>query len=70
MHDCVGCGCACYCHGDIDDCSVETVEYSWMHCETCGCSEDEVFEDSDDDWDEPRHQLQPEPQRGRSDGTS
>lgn len=43
MHDCTQCGCACYCHGDIDDCQVETIEYSDMHCEGCGCGED-VFE--------------------------
>jgi hypothetical protein len=41
MHDCVSCGCACYCHGDIDDCQVETIEYAYMHCEGCGCHEDD-----------------------------
>lgn len=32
MHDCPDCGQACYCHGDIDDCVVETEEYSSEHC--------------------------------------
>lgn len=45
MHDCSMCGCACYCHGDIDDCVVETAEYSYMHCEGCGCEEDEPDDD-------------------------
>lgn len=50
MHDCTGCGCACYCHGDIDDCVVETAEYSYMHCVGCGCAEDEMFcDDGQDD---------------------
>ena len=40
MHDCSICGCACYCHGDIDDCQVETEEYAYMNCEGCGCEED------------------------------
>jgi hypothetical protein len=47
MHDCFQCGCACYCHGDIDDCQVETAEYADEHCVGCGCpSEDELdYED-------------------------
>lgn len=47
MHDCSLCGCACYCHGDIDDCQVETIEYAYMHCDGCGCGEDphEFYED-------------------------
>lgn len=45
MHDCADCGGACYCHGDIDDCQVETEEYSYMHCEGCGCDDDEDYED-------------------------
>ena len=39
MHDCCICGCACYCHGDIDDCPVEHPSYSYMMCEGCGCEE-------------------------------
>ena len=45
MHDCSVCGCACYCHGDLDDCQVETPEYAYMHCEGCGCEEYEPDED-------------------------
>lgn len=47
MHDCVNCGSACYCHGDIDDCVVESIEYSYEHCEGCGCNEDphDFFDD-------------------------
>lgn len=50
MHDCSLCGCACYCHGDIDDCQVETVEYAYMHCDGCGCGEDdhELYEPDDE----------------------
>ena len=52
MHDCVLCGCACYCHGDIDDCVVETIEYSYEHCEGCGCAEDaDAFFDEEEDRD-------------------
>jgi len=53
MHDCSLCGCACYCHGDIDDCQVETIEYAYMHCDGCGCEEDphEIDEDEDQDQD-------------------
>lgn len=54
MHDCVQCGCACYCHGDIDDCQVETIEYSYMHCDGCGCHEDD-FDDGLDYEDEEMH---------------
>lgn len=53
MHDCSMCGCACYCHGDIDDCQVETVEYAYMHCDGCGCHEDDydpALDDEDDDY--------------------
>lgn len=38
MHHCPDCGHACYCHGDIDDCVVETEEYSSERCE-CDCAE-------------------------------
>lgn len=48
MHDCIACGCACYCHGDIDDCVVESWEYSAEHCETCGCGQDPDGFDDDD----------------------
>ncbi len=47
MHDCSLCGSACYCHGDIDDCEVETVDYAYMHCDGCGCSEDDELCDDD-----------------------
>jgi hypothetical protein len=59
MHDCINCGCACYCHGDIDDCVVETAEYSYMHCDGCGCGGD-VFEDFEGD-DEPPMQEEGRP---------
>lgn len=52
MHNCPRCGQACYCHGDIDDCVVETEEYSYDHC-TCPCSDDDdCFDDDcfDDDY--------------------
>lgn len=51
MHYCVACGCACYCHGDWDDCVVETEEYSYMNCEGCGCEDDEFheYDEFDDD---------------------
>lgn len=50
MHSCVACDGACYCHGDIDDCEVETPQYAWMNCTGCGCKEDglEGFADVDD----------------------
>lgn len=44
MHDCTYCGCACYCHGDIDDCQVETPEYADAHCTGCGCPEEDWFD--------------------------
>lgn len=53
MHDCNYCGCACYCHGDIDDCQVETIEFAAEHCTGCGCEEqrraehDDLFEEDD-----------------------
>lgn len=50
MHDCSKCGCACYCHGDIDDCSVEDPAYAYAACDGCGCDEDEDWE-YDDYWD-------------------
>lgn len=37
MHACINCDGACYCHGDIDDCEVETREYSRARCIGCGC---------------------------------
>jgi len=51
MHDCFQCGSACYCHGDIDDCQVETIEYAYDHCEGCGCDEDR-YELEDEGLDE------------------
>lgn len=54
MHHCPECGQACYCHGDIDDCEVETPEYAAEHCECPftreGCFS--VFDDEDDRYDE------------------
>lgn len=47
MHDCNYCGCACYCHGDIDDCQVETEEYADEHCVGCGCEEQKLDEADD-----------------------
>lgn len=59
MHHCPDCGQACYCHGDIDDCEVETVAYSSLHCRCpfdavngCGveCADhDEMPEPPEDD---------------------
>jgi hypothetical protein len=49
MHDCIHCGCACYCHGDIDDCQVETVKYAAEHCDGCGCDPDGPDADGQDD---------------------
>jgi len=51
VHDCVRCGCACYCHGDIDDCEVEDPLYAYMHCEGCGCEEADDAEHLEDDVD-------------------
>jgi hypothetical protein len=48
MHHCTECGQACYCHGDIDDCVVETEEYSYLNC-TCPCEENDG--DDGDDFD-------------------
>lgn len=52
MHNCVTCDGACYCHGDIDDCQVETEEYAYENCTGCGCKEDglECFADGDMPW--------------------
>lgn len=50
MHDCISCGCACYCHGDIDDCQVEHPRYSAMHCTGCGCEEDPLFDEWEHDY--------------------
>jgi hypothetical protein len=53
MHSCPDCGQACYCHGDIDDCEVETVAYSSARC-THDCEmhaeydDDEYWADEDD----------------------
>lgn len=52
MHDCYQCGGACYCHGDIDDCMVETEEYAYVHCTGCGeCADGEHPETLDDAYD-------------------
>ncbi len=48
MHFCPDCGQACFCHGDIDDCEVETPEYSAAHC-THECDD---YEDERDNWDD------------------
>lgn len=55
MHTCPDCGQECYCHGDIDDCQVETEEYSSMHCthyKSGECCQDEGYNDFED-CDEP-----------------
>jgi hypothetical protein len=49
MHTCPECGQDCFCHGDIDDCVVETEEYSALNC-THYKSED--CRGDDYDWDE------------------
>lgn len=49
MHNCPVCGQACYCHGDIDDCQVETEEYSSEHC-TCPDSPDCLANDDFEDY--------------------
>jgi hypothetical protein len=51
MHSCPECGQACYCHGDIDDCEVETEEYSSEYCThplTRECQKN--CEDMEDDY--------------------
>ena len=48
MHSCPDCGQACYCHGDIDDCEVETEEYASEHC-VCDCAEEGWREADEDD---------------------
>lgn len=62
MHHCPDCGQACYCHGDIDDCEVETPEYAAKHCVCAfdrvnGCGAETVdhdeYVDLDDDEQEP-----------------
>lgn len=60
MHDCIHCGCACYCHGDIDDCVVETVEYAYEHCEGCGCDPEPDSGWPDDERDETPTEKQPD----------
>lgn len=52
MHDCSLCGSACYCHGDIDDCQVETDEYAYMNCDGCGCEADDFDDYPDEDCDD------------------
>lgn len=47
MHSCPVCGEACYCHGDVDDCEVETEEYASEMCEHC-----EGRDDGDVDFDD------------------
>lgn len=48
MHECPDCGQACYCHGDIDNCVVETEEYVFENC-TC-CNEFESKENDDNEF--------------------
>lgn len=47
MHTCPGCGQACYCNGDVDDCPVDpTVADACAHCpdvEELAELADEVF---------------------------
>jgi hypothetical protein len=54
MHSCPDCGSACYCHGDIDDCVVETEAYSAMHCDHCP---DDYAWDGDDEWEDDEDDL-------------
>jgi len=59
MHDCYRCGQACDCHGDIDDCMVETEEYAYMNCKGCGahdCYESDNIIDDDDYLPEPKRE--------------
>ena len=49
MHSCPDCGQACYCHGDIDDCEVETPAYSSLHCVCCEDRPEDFDDDSDRD---------------------
>jgi hypothetical protein len=49
MHDCAACGRACYRHGDLDDCEVETPEYAHAHCTGCGCEAEGAADVDDDD---------------------
>lgn len=39
MHSCVNCGQAYYCHGDIDDCEVESPDYAEDNCTGCGAAD-------------------------------
>lgn len=46
MHDCINCGGACYCSGDIEDHHVGDHD-----CNGCGCDEDEAqWADEYDDF--------------------
>lgn len=47
MHYCPECGQACHCHGDIDDCVVETEAYSAANCT---CDHEGSGLDDDDDY--------------------
>jgi len=58
MHYCPECGQACYCHGDIDDCVVETEKYSAARCThprtgDCDARDDDFWDPRDDEWDDP-----------------
>lgn len=44
MHECPECGQACYCNGDIDDCSVMSSGWVYQNCECCD-DEDEYEDD-------------------------
>lgn len=47
MHYCPECGQACFCHGDLDDCVVETEAYSSRHCthpERCEAERDREYD--------------------------
>lgn len=66
MHTCPDCGQACYCHGDIDDCEVETEEYASEHCVHHLDPECDGYEGEDHDpdkeccptsWSEPDKQI-------------
>ena len=66
MHSCPECGQACYCHGDIDDCVVETEEYSSAHCthpesRDCPCRAEREDEEAEYPEEEPDDGWRPEP---------
>lgn len=50
-HNCIYCGCDCFCNGDIDDCNFGDD----LNCTGCGSDlddqhEDDGYDDDDMDW--------------------